>query len=384
MKAQISHGFLCAAQAAQAAKGGSMTVYLVNILYLVLFLVLYWKDRRRMANGFLFFILLVLSAASLLRLAQDTQSEFLYFVVFAVGILVALTLLAGVFILIAISLASALVLLRRERWVPANFLSLSVGLGLVLWMVLNALAMQAPDSVLPVAFYGMLCVDILLFYLLLTFSNFVLSAFLYQLYSPLRRQDYIIVLGCGLLHGSEVSPLLAGRIQRARKVYRRQVKRGQKPPVLVMSGGQGADEALPEAQAMKAYAVRLGVPEQDVLTESASKNTWENMLFSKQLIQSRKPAEKRLRILFSTTNYHVFRAGLYAKQAGLPAQGIGAKTKFYYWYNAVLREYLAVFVMHKKANAVCIAILLLLASAGYFLLFYPGALAWLAGAWQAV
>lgn len=342
-----------------------MTVYLVNILYLVLFLVLYWKDRRRMANGFLFFILLVLSGASLLRLAQDTQSEFLYFVVFAVGILVALTLLAGVFILIAISLASALVLLRRERWVPANFLSLSVGLGLVLWMVLNALAMQAPDSVLPVAFYGMLCVDILLFYLLLTFSNFVLSAFLYQLYSPLRRQDYIIVLGCGLLHGSEVSPLLAGRIQRAWKVYRRQVKRGQKPPVLVMSGGQGADEALPEAQAMKAYAVRLGVPEQDVLTESASKNTWENMLFS-------------------TTNYHVFRAGLYAKQAGLPAQGIGAKTKFYYWYNAVLREYLAVFVMHKKANAVCIAILLLLASAGYFLLFYPGALAWLAGAWQAV
>lgn len=346
-------------------KGGSMTVYLVNILYLVLFLVLYWKDRRRMANGFLFFILLVLSAASLLRLAQDTQSEFLYFVVFAVGILVALTLLAGVFILIAISLASALVLLRRERWVPANFLSLSVGLGLVLWMVLNALAIQAPDSVLPVAFYGMLCVDILLFYLLLTFSNFVLSAFLYQLYSPLRRQDYIIVLGCGLLHGSEVSPLLAGRIQRAWKVYRRQVKRGQKPPVLVMSGGQGADEALPEAQAMKAYAVRLGVPEQDVLTESASKNTWENMLFS-------------------TTNYHVFRAGLYAKQAGLSAQGIGAKTKFYYWYNAVLREYLAVFVMHKKANAVCIAILLLLASAGYFLLFYPGALAWLAGAWQAV
>lgn len=342
-----------------------MTVYLVNILYLVLFLVLYWKDRRRMANGFLFFILLVLSAASLLRLAQDTQSEFLYFVVFAVGILVALTLLAGVFILIAISLASALVLLRRERWVPANFLSLSVGLGLVLWMVLNALAMQAPDSVLPVAFYGMLCGDILLFYLLLTFSNFVLSAFLYQLYSPLRRQDYIIVLGCGLLHGSEVSPLLAGRIQRAWKVYRRQVKRGQKPPVLVMSGGQGADEALPEAQAMKAYAVRLGVPEQDVLTESASKNTWENMLFS-------------------TTNYHVFRAGLYAKQAGLPAQGIGAKTKFYYWYNAVLREYLAVFVMHKKANAVCIAILLLLASAGYFLLFYPGAMAWLAGAWQAV
>ena len=342
-----------------------MTVYLVNILYLVLFLVLYWKDRRRMANGFLFFILLVLSGASLLRLAQDTQSEFLYFVVFAVGILVALTLLAGVFILIAISFASALVLLRRERWVPANFLSLSVGLGLVLWMVLNALAMQAPDSVLPVAFYGMLCVDILLFYLLLTFSNFVLSAFLYQLYSPLRRQDYIIVLGCGLLHGSEVSPLLAGRIQRAWKVYRRQVKRGQKPPVLVMSGGQGADEALPEAQAMKAYAVRLGVPEQDVLTESASKNTWENMLFS-------------------TTNYHVFRAGLYAKQAGLPAQGIGAKTKFYYWYNAVLREYLAVFVMHKKANAVCIAILLLLASAGYFLLFYPGALAWLAGAWQAV
>ena len=103
-----------------------MTVYLVNILYLVL----YWKDRRRMANGFLFFILLVLSAASLLRLAQDTQSEFLYFVVFAVGILVALTLLAGVFILIAISLASALFCCAESAGYRQTFSAFRWGWGL--------------------------------------------------------------------------------------------------------------------------------------------------------------------------------------------------------------------------------------------------------------
>ena len=88
-------------------RGGSMTVYLVNILYLVLFLVLYWKDRRRMANGFLFFILLVLSGASLLRLAQDTQSEFQYFEVYAGGRLGAPAHLAGGCTLYATTLTRA-------------------------------------------------------------------------------------------------------------------------------------------------------------------------------------------------------------------------------------------------------------------------------------
>lgn len=39
------------------------------------------------------------------------------------------------------------------------------------------------------------------------------------------------------------------------------------------------------------------------------------MRFSKCLIQTREPGRKRLHILFATTNYHVFRAELYARKA---------------------------------------------------------------------
>ena len=34
----------------------------------------------------------------------------------------------------------------------------------------------------------------------------------------------------------------------------------------------------------------------------------------------------------------MFRSGLWAKQAGLPAEGIGSKTKWWFWPNAFVRE----------------------------------------------
>ena len=41
---------------------------------------------------------------------------------------------------------------------------------------------------------------------------------------------------------------------------------------------------------------------------------------------------------FSTTNYHVFRSGVWAGLAGFPAEGIGSRTKWWFWPNAFVRE----------------------------------------------
>ena len=59
------------------------------------------------------------------------------------------------------------------------------------------------------------------------------------------------------------------------------------------------------------------------------------MLFSQKIIQRMNPDGKAL---FATTNYHVFRSGLWANQAGLRAEGIGEKTKWWFWPNAFMRE----------------------------------------------
>ena len=46
--------------------------------------------------------------------------------------------------------------------------------------------------------------------------------------------------------------------------------------------------------------------------------------------------EKNANILFSTTNYHVFRSGMFSAKAGMKADGIGAKTKWYFCLLQVL------------------------------------------------
>ena len=90
-----------------------------------------------------------------------------------------------------------------------------------------------------------------------------------------------------------------------------------------MSGGQGADEKVPEAIAMKQYAMEQGIPERDILVETNSTTTLENMLYSKEIMDQQMKGPYRA--IFSSNNYHIFRAGLYARQAKLKANGIGAK-----------------------------------------------------------
>lgn len=347
-----------------------MLIYAVNLIYLLFFLLVYLQDRRRLINGFLFFILLMISGLSLVMLAGETGNPFLFFLLVIIAMAAVLLLFTGVFIILAISFYSAVNLLRKEGRSKANLLSLLVGIGILLWLVLGMVSFKNVEinDVLSVI---MLVVNTILLYLLLVFSNFILSSFIYGIYRPLLRQDYIIVLGSGLMGGNRVTPLLAGRIDRALKVYRRQADKKKKPPMLIMSGGKGGDEQIAEGEAMKRYALEQGIPEDRILVEDQSKNTYENMLFSRQLIESREADMKHLHILFSTSNYHVFRAGIYARKAELKAQGIGAKTKFYFWYNALLREYVAILAMHKKTHIVCMLILLIIVGLASLLIHHP-------------
>lgn len=347
-----------------------MLIYAVNLIYLLFFLLVYLQDRRRLINGFLFFILLMISGLSLVMLAGETGNPFLFFLLVIIAMAAILLLFTGVFIILAISFYSAVNLLRKEGRSKANLLSLLVGIGILLWLVLGMVSFKNVeiDDVLSVI---MLVVNTILLYLLLVFSNFILSSFIYGIYRPLLRQDYIIVLGSGLMGGNRVTPLLAGRIDRALKVYRRQADKKKKPPMLIMSGGKGGDEQIAEGEAMKRYALEQGIPEDRILVEDQSENTYENMLFSRQLIENREADMKHLHILFSTSNYHVFRAGIYARKAELKAQGIGAKTKFYFWYNALLREYVAILAMHKKTHIVCMLILLIIVGLASLLIHHP-------------
>lgn len=245
---------------------------------------------------------------------------------------------------------NARVLMKREGRRLANSLTLLVAIGILLFMLLPIINPASLfSSHLQPIFAG---VSLITFYFFIHLSNFLSAYFLYQFNRPKYNQDFIIVLGSGLIN-DKVPPLLASRIQKAIDFYHRQAAVST-PPTIILSGGQGSDENLPEAEAMQRYAIEKGIPIEHTLQENRSVNTYQNMLFSKQIMDGIKQGEA-YNSIFTTNNFHLFRAGIYARLAGLNSQGIGSKTAFYYWPNAMIREYVAIVVLERKRHMKLIA-----------------------------
>lgn len=136
--------------------------------------------------------------------------------------------------------------------------------------------------------------------------------------------DYIIVLGAGL-RGETPSVTLQNRLNTAADYLK-----ANPETIAIVSGGQGPDEAISEAQAMKTWLVRLGIPADRIVMEDKSTSTYENLTYSLAIIHSLHTgspsfAEPSLAILSS--EYHMHRASLMAEELGLGTpQMVPAKT----------------------------------------------------------
>ena len=111
---------------------------------------------------------------------------------------------------------------------------------------------------------------------------------------------------------------------------------------------------MAEADAIKNYLRAEGIPEERILSENESVNTQENIADSMRLIREH-AGTGDVRTAFSTTNYHVFRAGLIAETQGFHLEGIGSPTKRYFWINAFVREFIATLVSERKKHIIVIA-----------------------------
>ena len=162
-------------------------------------------------------------------------------------------------------------------------------------------------------------------------------------YVPECDQDYLIVLGCGLKKDGTPTPLLRGRLELALRFDERQREETGREARFVVSGGQGPDEVQSEAASMRDWLLSKGVPAERIILEDQSTDTAENMRFSKAKIE----AAGMGKVAFFTTNYHVFRAGLKARQVKMRAVGMGAPTKWYFWPNAAVREFVGLLTEHR-------------------------------------
>jgi len=148
------------------------------------------------------------------------------------------------------------------------------------------------------------------------------------------REDAVIVLGAAV-HGRELSNTLVGRLAVAVAYHQRNPS-----ALVVVSGGQGLQEDLPEGVAMRQYLLDHGVPDARIVVEDRSTSTEENFANTRVLLDRLLPAGYS--VSFVTDEFHVYRAGRIAASAGLPATHVSSRTPWYFWPANYLRESVAV------------------------------------------
>lgn len=149
---------------------------------------------------------------------------------------------------------------------------------------------------------------------------------------PNAGADYCIVLGAQW-KTSGPSYILQLRLDAALKYLR------ENPETMaIVSGGQGANEPLSEAEGMKEYLMNAGIEEERILMEDASTNTVGNLVNSAELLD-----KENDRVVLVTNNFHVYRACSIARKQGYGhLEGLAADSHMGMLLNNLLREFFGV------------------------------------------
>lgn len=244
--------------------------------------------------------------------------------------------------LLAFSIAlciSNVSLIRHEGRRPVNLLgillsALLIG-GFVFLFIVDYAASGSQMEVMVHDIFVNLLAAVYLYFECMLIGTIIADAIAAR-YEPRKDKDFLIILGCAIRKDGTPTPLLRSRIDRALRFYEERKSKIGKEAFFITSGGQGSDEVVSESACMKRYLTEHGISPARIIEEDRSASTLENMRFSKEKAFALVPDAK---IAFSTNNYHVFRSGLFASSVNMRAVGMGAKTKWYFWPNAAVREF---------------------------------------------
>lgn len=112
---------------------------------------------------------------------------------------------------------------------------------------------------------------------------------------------------CIMVFGSRKA--LKYRLPKAFQLYRE----GRANKILFTGGSIWEDTPYPEAVFLRNEAIKLGIPEEDILIESESTNTKENIIASLFVLDRYFELHKINRLLIVTSNYHMRRTYLTLK-----------------------------------------------------------------------
>ncbi|MCG4822343.1 YdcF family protein [Streptococcus gordonii] len=323
-----------------------MFLYIFWLVPATVFLFFFMNDRRRLINAYLFSIsfgiFLLISALLLVVRTELWFNQQIGFIVFS--ILAILVLLSIIFSTVFL-LFNGRQMMSFEGKRLANLLSLLYGIFIIGALALHFLPYFPGKDLLIYP------TDFALFYSTFLYLSYVLYGTFCN-YFPVRKEpDAIIVLGSGLI-GDKVPPLLAQRLTKGKTIYEQFEER----PKLIVSGGQGADELTSEAAAMANYLMEQGVQKDAILIENRSRTTFENLTFSKAILEEQGLGKS---VLVVTNSFHALRAGVFMRRLKIPGRSVGSKTAFYYLPSAWIRETVGLVSLYWKWHATFLAFLFL-------------------------
>ena len=143
----------------------------------------------------------------------------------------------------------------------------------------------------------------------------------------------VIVLGCKA-YGERPSLTLEERLKAAIRYLE-----ANPEAVCIVSGGQGRDETISEAQCMYLYLTESGIVSDRIYKEDQSTTTRENLAFSYEIIKEQGLNEN---IAIATNNFHEYRAGKIADDLGLKHGAVSGDTALWLLPTYYARELLAI------------------------------------------
>ena len=331
----------------------------------VLFIYSFIKEPRQFRNALFLFATLAWSSILLVLRLNN----------FILGLILVTLVLLTPFLNIGFLLINTIVVVRNNGFSLTSMLPFLMAGFLVLLIASPTIVNYFDPDVRHIIVFvlGLFTLEGLWFSF--TFMALLFYSWVYRLLPRRRQYDYIIIHGAGL-DGPRPTPLLAGRIDKALELWNKQHQHGK----FVVSGGQGADEVVSEAQAMRDYLLEKGVPGDAILMEDKSTTTWENLRYSLAIINADRAtgvdATSSAAVASSgdvtttasdastsdasgtvasngdfttavvTSDFHVFRCAEYAHNLGIKADGIGSHTKGWYWPTAFIREFIAITKAH--------------------------------------
>ncbi len=139
----------------------------------------------------------------------------------------------------------------------------------------------------------------------------------------------VVVLGCRV-YGERPSRMMVARLKAAQKYLEE-----NPDSVCIISGGQGPDEGISEAECMYRYLVENGISPERLFKEDKSTSTRENLLFSKEIIEREglNPC-----IAIATNEFHEYRAQRIAQTLGIESGAVSGITEIWVVPTYYVRE----------------------------------------------